>query len=116
LVNESIISVEVNFVLISEFQSEIETAWPSNNNMLTIFISVHDHFIMPTLLSLPPEILLRITILLSRGDLRTFSLLSWAARQHAIPSLFSNVRLGPNIQAACDELNSVGNDIKDVIK
>jgi hypothetical protein len=71
---------------------------------------------MPTLLLIPREILSQITILLSRGDLRTFSLLSWAARQHAIPSLFSNVRLGPNIQAACDELNGVGNNIKDVIK
>ena len=76
---------------------------------------------MPQLLSLPPEIVSEIIILLSRKDLGAFSLLSLAARQFAIPLLFCNVtvhlwkRVG-SIEKTCDKINGAGDQIKHAVK
>jgi hypothetical protein len=72
------------------------------------------------LLSLPPEVFSQVTILLSRKDLRALSLLSSAARQLVLPSLFCKVHLregaAERMKEACDELNDAGSEIKHAIK
>lgn len=78
-------------------------------------------FLMPHLLSLPSEIISEITILLFRKDLLAFSLLSLAARQLAVPSLFRNVCLqgrrgAGSIKESCKVLHAAGDRIKHAIK
>ena len=74
---------------------------------------------MPDLLSLPLELVLKINILLSRRDLKRYSLILWTARQLVSPSLFREVTiyLGNGItQKMCDALNDAGTQIKHAIE
>jgi hypothetical protein len=73
---------------------------------------------MSHILSLPPELVLQIILLLPRKDLRSFSLVSSAARQLVLPSLFCQVSVShgaESIKEAYDELNNAV-EIKRVIR
>jgi hypothetical protein len=70
------------------------------------------------LLSLPPEFISAITALLSCKDLRKFFSISSFARQLVLPYLFYSVEFQgkKNIEKACEELNSAGDEIKHAIR
>src|SRR5882762_3418639 len=76
--------------------------------------------LMSQLLSLPPELVSEVTThLVVLEDLKAFSLVSSAARQLVLRSIFCNIRISPvnrSIKEAYDELNSAGTVIKHAIQ
>jgi hypothetical protein len=68
------------------------------------------------MLSLPPELILIITAFLPHESLLAFSLVSSSARQHVLPSLFGDFRMGKygaDIRYAYDGLRQ---EIKSTIR
>jgi hypothetical protein len=71
------------------------------------------------MLSLPPELILIITAFLPHESLLAFSLVSSSARQHVLPSLFGDFRMGKygaDIRDAYDGLKIIRQEIKSTIR
>jgi hypothetical protein len=72
------------------------------------------------MLSLPPELILIITAFLPHESLLVFSLVSSSARQHVLPSLFSDFKMGKygtsDIRDAYDGLKTMRQEIKITIR
>jgi hypothetical protein len=71
------------------------------------------------MLFLPPELISIITAFLPHKGLLAFSLVSSNARQHALPSLFGDFRMGKygvDIRDAYDGLKIARQEIKNTIR